>query len=207
MYTVVVPRHRAAVKLPHPSCRRNPAAAVMLPPSHCRCCVVAIALPPSRCHYSQASAAAATTAPSWHRSTSATAATAKLPPLPPRCRHTTKQLLPPPPSCHHCHRRLRHCHMLSPPATAATTAALPPPYCRRCRASDAAKLLPPRVLCVRVCFFPLIVKEDPQTLRPVEIGTFSTNLHAHMPKINSSYVKILQNSCKAPAKFPQLGLK
>ncbi len=56
-------------------------------------------------------------------------------------------------------------------------------------------------------FFLLSLKEDLQTLRPIEIGTFSTYLHAHLPKTNSSYVKILQSLCKVPAKFPQLSLK
>jgi hypothetical protein len=40
-----------------------------------------------------------------------------------------------------------------------------------------------------------------QSLRPVEIGTFSTYLHAHRPKINSSPVKILKSSWKVPGKF------
>jgi hypothetical protein len=39
--------------------------------------------------------------------------------------------------------------------------------------------------------------KDLQTLRPVEIGTFSTYLYAHMPKINTS------KSCKVLAKFLQ----
>jgi hypothetical protein len=57
------------------------------------------------------------------------------------------------------------------------------------------------------CFFLLSLKEDLRTLRPVEIGTFSNYLHAHMPKINSSPVKILKSSWKVPGKFSKLGLK
>jgi hypothetical protein len=34
------------------------------------------------------------------------------------------------------------------------------------------------------CFFLLNLKEDLQALRPIEFGTQSTYLHAHMPKIN-----------------------
>ena len=56
-------------------------------------------------------------------------------------------------------------------------------------------------------FFSLSLKEDLRTLPPVEIGTFSTYLHAHMPKINSSPVKILKRSWKVPGKFSKLGLK
>ncbi len=43
-------------------------------------------------------------------------------------------------------------------------------------------------------FFSLSLKEDLRTLPPVEIGIFSTYLHTHMPKINSSPVKILKRS-------------
>ncbi len=56
-------------------------------------------------------------------------------------------------------------------------------------------------------FFLLSLKEDLQTLRPVEIDTFSTYLHAHMPKTNSSYVKICESSRKVLAEFSELGLK
>ena len=58
-----------------------------------------------------------------------------------------------------------------------------------------------------VVLFSLSLKEDLQTLCPVEIGTFSTYLHAHMPKTNSSYVKICESSHKVLAKFSELGLK
>ncbi len=44
-------------------------------------------------------------------------------------------------------------------------------------------------------------------LSSVEIGIFSTYLHVHMPKINSSPVKILKRSWKVPGKFSKLGLK
>ena len=47
--------------------------------------------------------------------------------------------------------------------------------------------------------FSLSLKEDLQTLRPIEIGIFSTYLHAHMQKINSSSSK----SVKVLAKFLQ----
>ncbi len=57
------------------------------------------------------------------------------------------------------------------------------------------------------CFFSLSLKEDLRTLPPIEIGTFSTYLHTHMPKINSSPVKILKSSWKVPGKFSKLGLK
>ena len=36
--------------------------------------------------------------------------------------------------------------------------------------------------------------EDLRTLSPVDFGINSTYLHAHMPKINSSYVKICESS-------------
>ena len=49
--------------------------------------------------------------------------------------------------------------------------------------------------------------EDLRMLSPKEIGSFSTYLHAHMPKINSSPVKILKRSWKVPGKFSKLGLK
>jgi hypothetical protein len=62
-----------------------------------------------------------------------------------------------------------------------------PPSCRR------------QECCVLEYVFSLSLKEDLRTLRPIEIGIFSTYLYAHMPKINSSYVKILQKR----AKFPQ----
>ncbi len=45
-------------------------------------------------------------------------------------------------------------------------------------------------------FFLLSLKEDLRTLPPVEIGILSTYLHTHMPKINSSPVKILKRSWK-----------
>ena len=40
-----------------------------------------------------------------------------------------------------------------------------------------------------------------RTLCPVEIGTISTYLQAHMPKMNSSPVKILKRSWKVTGKF------
>ena len=46
----------------------------------------------------------------------------------------------------------------------------------------------------------------PKTLIPVEFGTKSTYEHAHIVKMNSSYVKILQSSYKVPSQFPQLCL-
>jgi hypothetical protein len=148
----------AAAKLPHSSCRRH----------HCPHHRVAAVAPPlspplSPCRCSQAVAAPATTAPSWHRSASAAAAAAKLPSVPPRCHLAAKQLLPPAPSCRHCQCGIRHCHKLPPPAPAASAAGLPPPYCRCCRAADAAKLLPPRVLCVRGCFFAKSKRRPPNT--------------------------------------------
>ncbi len=57
------------------------------------------------------------------------------------------------------------------------------------------------------CFFSLSLKEDLQTLCPVENGTFSTYLHAHMPKINSSHVKICKSSQKVLKRFSELGLQ
>ncbi len=57
------------------------------------------------------------------------------------------------------------------------------------------------------CFFSLSLKEDLRTLYPVEIGTFSTYLHAHMPKINSSPVKNCKSSQKVLKKFSELGLR
>jgi hypothetical protein len=56
-------------------------------------------------------------------------------------------------------------------------------------------------------FFSPSLKEDLQTLRPVEIGTFSTYLHTHMPKINISPVEICKSSQKVLKKFSELGLK
>ena len=46
-----------------------------------------------------------------------------------------------------------------------------------------------------------------QNALDVEYGTNSTYERAHMPKINSSPVKILQSSCNVLAEFPQLGLR
>ncbi len=53
----------------------------------------------------------------------------------------------------------------------------------------------------------LLPEEDLRTLRPKENGTFSTYLHAHMPKMNGSYVTICESSCKVLAEFSELGLK
>jgi hypothetical protein len=47
----------------------------------------------------------------------------------------------------------------------------------------------------------------PKTLISVDFGTKSTHKHAHMVKINSSHVKILQSFYKVPTKFPQLRLQ
>lgn len=43
--------------------------------------------------------------------------------------------------------------------------------------------------------------EDLRTLSPVDFGINSTYLHAHMPKINSSSVKICESSQKVLAQF------
>ncbi len=53
----------------------------------------------------------------------------------------------------------------------------------------------------------LLPEEDLRTLRPVENGTFFTYLHAHMPKMNGSYVTICESSRKVLAEFSELGLK
>ena len=49
--------------------------------------------------------------------------------------------------------------------------------------------------------------ENLQNALNVEYGTNSTYEHAHMPKIKSSSVKILQSSRKVLAEFPHLGLQ
>ena len=62
------------------------------------------------------------------------------------------------------------------------------------------------MLCVCVLFCQ-VDKKIFETLGHVEFGMPYTYEHAHMPKINSSPVKILQSSCKVLAEFPQLGLQ
>ncbi len=64
-----------------------------------------------------------------------------------------------------------------------------------------------RECCVLEYVFSLSLKDDLRTLPPVEIGTFSTYLHTHMPKINSSPVKICKSSQQVLKKFSKLGLK
>ena len=58
--------------------------------------------------------------------------------------------------------------------------------------------------CCVLCFFCQIKKKIFETLGLVEFGTIYTYEHSHMPKINSSPVKILH---KVLAEFPQLGLQ
>ena len=49
--------------------------------------------------------------------------------------------------------------------------------------------------------------ENLQNALDVEYGTNSTYEHAHMPKINSSPVKILPSSRNVLAEFAELGLQ
>jgi hypothetical protein len=62
------------------------------------------------------------------------------------------------------------------------------------------------VLCV-IFFFAKSKRRSSKHSGPVEIGTKSTYLHTHMPKINSSPVKVCKSSQKVLKKFSELGLR
>ncbi len=65
--------------------------------------------------------------------------------------------------------------------------------------------LPDRTRSVVLCCGSPLAR--PKTLILIDFGVKSTFKHAHMVKIKSSYVKIIQSSYKVPTKFQQLNLQ